>query len=134
VMCDVVIRGTAPKARSNTWNIFAKTGTAYIVDHGVYSRTKYNASFLCGAPAENPRLVVAMIVHEPDKTIAHYGGDVSGPATKRLIERSLTYLGVPSSPDLPLPPPQIASVLVGYSENLYKRHPEQDAQAATDRD
>jgi cell division protein FtsI (penicillin-binding protein 3) len=130
IMCDVVIRGTAPRARSNTWNIFAKTGTAYIVDHGVYSRTKYNASFLCGAPAENPRLVVAMIVHEPDKTIAHYGGDVSGPATKRLVERALTYLQVPSSPDLPLPPPQITSVLVGYSDNLYKRHPEQDVQAA----
>ena len=29
---------------------------------------------------------------------------------KRLLERALTYLQIPSSPDLPLPPPQIASV------------------------
>src|SRR3712207_7812320 len=27
VLCDVVIRGTAQKARSKTWNIFGKTGT-----------------------------------------------------------------------------------------------------------
>jgi len=131
VMCDVVVRGTAPHARSMTWNIFAKTGTAYISEgRAGYSHTRYNASFMCAAPAENPRLVVTMIIHEPDKSIAHYGGDVSGPATKRLLERALTYLGVPSSPDLPLPPPQIASVLVGYNENLYKRHPEKDVQAS----
>ena len=123
IMCDVVIRGTATKARSDIWNIFGKTGTAFISEGKKgYSRTRYNSSFICGAPAENPRLVVAMIVHEPDKTIAHYGGDVSGPAAKRLLERALAYLQVPSSPDLPLPPPQIASVLVGYNEKLYRKH------------
>ena len=85
IMCDVVVRGTAPRARSMTWNIFGKTGTAYIAEHGHYSKTKYNSSFLCGAPAENPRLVVAMIIHEPHSTV-HYGGDVSGPPAKRLLE------------------------------------------------
>ena len=130
IMCDVVIRGTAPRARSMTWNIFAKTGTAFIAEHGVYNHQKYNSSFMSAAPAENPRLVAVMIVHEPDKTIAHYGGDVSGPATKRLLERALTYLQVPSSPDLPLPPPQIAAVLVGYNEKIYRRHPEQATQAS----
>ena len=121
IMCDVVVRGTAVKARSDIWNIFGKTGTAFISEHGHYSTTKYNSSFLCGAPAENPRLVVAMIIHEPDKAIAHYGGDVSGPAAKRLIERALAYFQVPASPDLPPPPPKIADVLVGYNEKLYKR-------------
>ena len=129
VMCDVVIRGTALKARSMTWNIFGKTGTAYIAEHGHYSRTKYNSSFLCGAPAENPRLVVAMIIHEPHGTV-HYGGDVSGPPTKRLLERALSYLQVPSSPDLPLPPPQIASVLVQYNEKVYARKPEAQLEAS----
>jgi cell division protein FtsI/penicillin-binding protein 2 len=129
IMCDVVVRGTAPRARSMTWNIFAKTGTAHIAEHGHYSLSKYNSSFLCGAPAENPRLVVAMIMHEPHGTV-HYGGDVSGPPTKRLLERALSYMQVPSSPDLPLPPPQIASVLVQYSEKLYARKTQAQLEAS----
>jgi cell division protein FtsI/penicillin-binding protein 2 len=127
IMCDVVVRGTATKARSDTWNIFGKTGTAHIAVNGHYSTEKFNSSFMCGAPAENPRLVVTLIIHEPDKSIAHYGGNVSGPAAKRLVERALTYLQVPSSPDLPPPPPQIASVLVGYNEKLYNRGHHADA-------
>jgi cell division protein FtsI/penicillin-binding protein 2 len=131
IMCDVVVRGTATKARSDTWNIFSKTGTAHISEgKRGYSLTRFNSSFICGAPAENPRLVVAMIVHEPDKTIAHYGGNVSGPAAKRLVERALSYLQVPSSPDLPPPPPKIASVLVGYDEKVYQRGHHPDASAA----
>ena len=132
IMCDVVVRGTAVKARSDVWNIFGKTGTAHILPPGQkhYSTELFNSSFICGAPAENPRLVVAFIVHEPDKSIAHYGGNVSGPAAKRLLERALTYLQVPSSPDLPPPPPSIASVLVGYNEKLYKKGHHADAGAA----
>lgn len=130
IMCDVVVRGTAVKARSDTWNIFGKTGTAHISVNGHYSTEKFNSSFMCGAPAENPRLVVTLIVHEPDKTIAHYGGNVSGPAAKRLVERALTYLQVPASPDLPPPPANIASVLVGYNEHVYRRGQHVDAEAA----
>ena len=110
IMCDVVIRGTATKARSDVWNIFGKTGTAHISEgKRGYSLSRFNSSFLCGAPAENPRLVIAFIVHEPDKSIAHYGGNVSGPAAKRLMERAATYLQVPGSPELPPPPPAIAA-------------------------
>jgi len=134
IMCDVVVRGTATKARSDTWNIFGKTGTAHISEgKRGYSPTRFNSSFICGAPAENPRLVVAFIVHEPDKSIAHYGGNVSGPAARRLLERALSYLQVPSSPDLPPPPAKIATALIGYNENLYKKgHHADTATAARD--
>ncbi len=121
ILCDVVVRGTAMKARSATWNIFGKTGTAHISQgKGGYSETKLNSSFMGGAPAENPRLVIAMIIHEPDKALGHYGGVVSAPAAGRVLERSLAYLQVPSSPELPPPPPAIASVLVNYSEAIYR--------------
>ena len=78
-----------------------------------------NSSFMGGAPAENPRLIVMMVIHEPDKSLGHYGGDVSAPAAARILERSLAYLEVPSSPDLPPPPPEIASVLWNYNAKLY---------------
>lgn len=122
VLCDVVVRGTATSARSHIWNVFGKTGTAK-VSAGVsgYAEGKYTASFIGGAPAENPRLVIAMVIHEPDRSLAYYGGTVSGPAAGRVLVRSLAYLQVPPSPDLPLPPPEIAKVLVNYNPKVYAR-------------
>lgn len=61
ILSDVVIRGTATGARSNTWNIFGKTGTAHITEGAHYSATKFNSSFVAGAPYENPRLVVSTL-------------------------------------------------------------------------
>jgi cell division protein FtsI/penicillin-binding protein 2 len=119
-LCDVVIRGTATKARSKTWNIFGKTGTAHVGGKNGYSDAKFTSSFMGGAPFENPRLVVTMIIHEPDKSKAHYGGTVAAPGASRLIERSLAYMQAPSSPDLPLPPQQVADVLYNYNAKLYK--------------
>lgn len=121
VLADVVVRGTATKARSDTWNVFGKTGTAHISEgRGGYSPDRYVSSFLCGAPYEDPRLVAAFIIHEPDKTVAHYGGTVSAPGAMRMMERSLAYLQVPPSPPLPLPPPSVAKVLHNYKPEAYK--------------
>ena len=121
ILCDVVIRGTATKARSKVWNIFGKTGTAHISNGKEgYSDSKYTSSFMSGAPFENPRIVVTMIIHEPDKELAHYGGTVAAPGAAKVIERTLAYLQVPPSGDLPVPPPQVAAGLYNYNEKLYK--------------
>lgn len=135
VLADVVVRGTAKGARSDTWNLFGKTGTAHISEGKAgYSPDRYTSSFLCGAPVENPRLVAAFIVHEPDKkwaaenNLTHYGGAVAAPGAMRMLERSLAYLGVPASPELAPPPAHIAAHLHQYNANLYKRKP---AKAAT---
>ena len=128
VLCDTVIRGTASKARSDVWNIFGKTGTAHISQgRAGYSNSKYTSSFLAGAPAEDPRVVIAFIIHEPDKDYAkennrsYYGGAVAAPGASRAIERILTYLQVPASPDLPVPPPHIADLLWKFKPSAYKR-------------
>jgi cell division protein FtsI (penicillin-binding protein 3) len=119
ILCDVLIRGTAEGTRSKIWNIAGKTGTARIAEAHGYSATRFNSSFMCCAPYENPRLVVVCVVHDPDRTIAHYGGKVAAPAAVKFIERALTYMEVPGSPELPLPPPQMAGVLFDYSEKDY---------------
>jgi cell division protein FtsI (penicillin-binding protein 3) len=123
ILCDVVIRGTTTNStRSTLYNIFGKTGTSYISEGKKgYSSTRYNSSFVCGAPYEDPKIVVAVIIHEPDPKLGHYGGTVSGPPARRIIDRALTYMQVPPSPDLPLPPPQVAAVLQDYNPNLYKK-------------
>lgn len=119
ILCDVVIRGTAEGMRSKTWNISGKTGTAHIAEAHGYSLTRFNSSFMCTAPYENPRIVVVCVIHDPDRAIAHYGGKVAAPAAVKFIERAFTYMEVPASPDLPLPDPKVASVLWDYSDKDY---------------
>jgi cell division protein FtsI/penicillin-binding protein 2 len=118
ILCDVVIRGTAAGRRSRIWNIVGKTGTAHIAEAHGYSATRFNSSFIAAAPYENPKLVVAFIIHDPTHG-SPYGGEVAAPGACRFLERALTYMEVPSSPDLPLPPPQVASVLWNYDANAY---------------
>jgi len=119
ILCDVLIRGTAEGTRSKIWNISGKTGTARIAEGHGYSATRFNSSFMACAPYENPRLVVVCVVHDPDRSIAHYGGKVAAPVVVKFMERALSYMDVPPSPDLPLPPPQVANVLYDYSEKDY---------------
>jgi cell division protein FtsI/penicillin-binding protein 2 len=67
-----------------------------------YLERQYNSSFVAGAPLERPRLVVVVVIDDPGPgPIAkrrHYGSWVAGPVARRVLERSLTYLGV--EPDL----------------------------------
>jgi cell division protein FtsI (penicillin-binding protein 3) len=118
ILCDVVIRGTAAGRRSRTWNIAGKTGTAHIAEAHGYSATRFNSSFIACAPYENPKLVIAFIIHDPTHG-SPYGGEVAAPGACRFLERALTYMEIPSSPDLPLPPPQVANVLWNYDANAY---------------
>jgi cell division protein FtsI/penicillin-binding protein 2 len=126
-LCDTVIRGTATKARSRNWNIFGKTGTAHVAKNGNYNESAYTSSFMAGAPAENPRLVVVFIIHEPDREhaisqgLSYYGGAVAAPGAGHVLERSLAYLQVPASRELAPPPPQIASVLYNYNAKQYEK-------------
>lgn len=119
ILCDVLTRGTAQGKASKYWNIFGKTGTAHIsLGRRGYDQNLFNSSFMGGAPAEDPRIVVAMVIHEPDRKLGHYGGTVSAPAAVRVIERTLGYLQVPQSPTLPPPPGDVAGVLQGYQGKL----------------
>jgi cell division protein FtsI/penicillin-binding protein 2 len=127
VLSDVVVRGTARSARSATWNIFGKTGTAHSARGGQYNEENYTSSFIAAAPAESPRLVIAFIIHDPDKQYAlsrglkYYGGTIAAPGASRAMERSLAYLQVPASPDLQPPPPSISDVLVNFVKRDYDR-------------
>ncbi len=121
VLADVPVRGTAKKARSSIYNLFGKTGTAHRAVNGQYDTTHYTASFVGGAPFEDPKLVIAFVIHDPNKEIAHYGGLVSAPSASRVLEQSLTYMGVAPSPDLPLPPDAIAGKLYEFDAKEYKR-------------
>ncbi|HVD86118.1 MAG TPA: penicillin-binding protein 2 [Solirubrobacterales bacterium] len=85
--------GTASEVSVPGYTLAGKTGTAQVAEDGGYSETKYIASFIGFAPAQNPQLLAAVIVNEPQGEI--YGGSVAAPAFGQIAEFALPYLGVP---------------------------------------
>jgi len=89
--------GTAKAAAIEGYPVAGKTGTAQKVSNGRYDPTKWVASFVGFAPADDPRVVVAVTVDEPKGV--HLGGAVAAPIFKSIMEQALRYLHVP--PQLP---------------------------------
>ena len=85
--------GTASEVSVPGYTLAGKTGTAEVAENGTYSDTKYVASFIGFAPAQDPRLLVAVVVDQPQGEI--YGGTVAAPAFGEIAEFALPYLGVP---------------------------------------
>ena len=86
--------GTASEVSVPGYTLAGKTGTAQVAENGGYSQTKFVASFMGFAPAANPRLLVAVIVDEPQGT-NYYGGSVAAPAFGEIATFALPYLGIP---------------------------------------
>ena len=120
-MSDVTTRGTARRAKMDSYTLFGKTGTSHKAVDGGYNETAYNATFLGGAPHESPRLVICVTIDEPDKSLekgqGHFGGVAAAPAAGRILARSLEMMGVPPSPPLPDPPPGVAEVLYNFKSS-----------------
>jgi cell division protein FtsI/penicillin-binding protein 2 len=85
--------GTASEAAIEGYTLAGKTGTAQKPENGGYSKTKYVASFMGFAPSRNPRLLVSVMVDEPQGSI--YGGQVAAPAFEKIASFALPYLKIP---------------------------------------
>ena len=87
--------GTASVAQIPGYKLAGKTGTAEKPDPitGGYSEVNYVASFVGFAPARNPRLLVTVMVDEPEGDI--YGGSVAAPAWREITSFALNYLKIP---------------------------------------
>ncbi len=95
-LVGVVQEGTGKEAALEKWQVFGKTGTANIArsDGKGYDQTNYTASFVGGAPAENPAVVVLVAIRKPNKALGkgYSGGRVAAPVVKEILEKTLTYL------------------------------------------
>ena len=83
-----------PQSRCPGYVLAGKTGTAQKVVDGEYSETDYVGSFVGFAPAEDPRLLVTVVVDSPTSG-SYYGGDVAAPAFGEIANFALPYLDVP---------------------------------------
>jgi cell division protein FtsI (penicillin-binding protein 3) len=93
--------GTGEKLVLPGYRFAGKTGTAQKVDPVTrhYSTDKWASSFVGFAPLEDPRLVIFVMVDEPQGT--HYGSMVAGPIFRDTAIDALRWLGVPPSPSVP---------------------------------
>jgi cell division protein FtsI/penicillin-binding protein 2 len=91
--------GTGWRAKLEKWQVFGKTGTAQLArtDGGGYEPNAYVASFVAGAPAEDPEVVVLVSIYKPNTQLGkgYTGGIVASPVAARILEKTLKYLRVP---------------------------------------
>src|SRR3954466_993080 len=85
--------GTASEVSVPGYTLAGKTGTAQVAENGTYSETDYVASFVGFAPAQDPKLLVAVVVNKPRGDI--YGGAVAARAFGEIAKFALTYLHIP---------------------------------------
>jgi cell division protein FtsI (penicillin-binding protein 3) len=92
--------GTGVNAAPEGYRVAGKTGTAQVMDRTTkhYASNKYTSLFTGFVPAERPKLVITVVVHEPQG--AGYGGVVAAPVFRDIAAKALPYLGVmPSAPN-----------------------------------
>ncbi|MGR9045905.1 MAG: peptidoglycan D,D-transpeptidase FtsI family protein [Gammaproteobacteria bacterium] len=91
----VVLRdGTAYQARVDGYSVAGKTGTVKKASEtGGYTEKSYMAVFVGMAPANDPKVVIAVMVDEPSAG-KYYGGLVAAPIFSKVMAGTLRVLGV----------------------------------------
>ena len=95
---QVVLNGTGRRAQLNGYTVAGKTGTAWKFNSNSKSvdSSKYISSFIGMAPAENPEIVVAVVMDEP-RVGARDGGMVSAPVFREIAQQILEEMNIPKN-------------------------------------
>ncbi len=93
ILTRVVEEGTGKRARIDGIAVGGKTGTAQkVLENGKgYSQDTFISSFVGFAPAEDPRLVMTVVLDNAKPK--HYGGTVAAPVFREVMEPALLSLG-----------------------------------------
>lgn len=95
-MLEMVVskEGTGERAAIPGYHVAGKTGTAHKAEDGGYSANRYEAVFAGFAPATDPRLVMVVMVDDPNSD-EYYGGLVAAPVFSRVMAGALRLLDIP---------------------------------------
>ncbi len=103
----VVIGGTGVKAAVPGYMVAGKTGTSQEVIPGRpgYAPGRYVASFVGFLPANDPKVVIYVMLNDPKK--GEYGGEVAAPVFQAIAQRLMWLWHIP--PDVSQPEATLAS-------------------------
>ena len=90
---SVVSLGTGRNAYIDGYRVGGKTVTAQKVNNGIYMQGNYIVSFIGFLPANDPKIVVYLAIDNP-KGVTQYGGTVSAPIVKNIMEDAITSLNI----------------------------------------
>ncbi|CAN5585644.1 penicillin-binding protein 2 [soil metagenome] len=104
---QVILTGTGKRAMLSGYTAAGKTGTAWKVNAKSNSvdSSKYISSFIGMAPANNPEIVIGVIMDEP-QVGARDGGMVAAPVFREIAQNLLQEMKIPT--DAPLKPEVVA--------------------------
>lgn len=86
--------GTGERAHIPGYRVAGKTGTAEMVGIKGYQKQHNISSFVGIAPVTDPRLVVAVVIRDPQGK-NHHGGFVAAPVFEKVMEGALLSLNIP---------------------------------------
>ena len=92
ILEDVVASGTGSNAYVSGYRVAGKTGTSETLQ--TQSTGRYIASFIGIAPADDPEIVVLVMLDHPDVESGASGGRQAAPTVGKIIEKTLEYMGV----------------------------------------
>ena len=75
------------------YRVAGKTGTAQIPVPGGYHPTLTVASFAGFLPADDPALVILVVIHKPQTS--PWGGQVAAPVFARIAQQLVVLLDIP---------------------------------------
>lgn len=93
ILQSVVDEGGGKTAKIAGYKIGGKTGTAQKYENGVIANGKLITSFVAFAPADDPQIIMLILVDEP-KVASAFGSTVVGPIIKIVMKNCLQYLGI----------------------------------------
>ena len=91
ILTGVVEEGTGRLAKVSGFSAAGKTGTAQKLEaNGTYSHSKFVASFIGFAPAEDPLLTIVVTIDEPHPV--YFGGVVAAPVFQKVAGDAIRYI------------------------------------------
>lgn len=94
-MLETVVsnEGTGLRASVTGYRVAGKTGTVHKAVDGGYSENRYMSLFAGFAPANDPRLVMVVMIDEPQGQ-QYYGGQVAAPVFSKVMSGALRLLDI----------------------------------------